>query len=109
MQEQDERKKQVELVGVKAEQVMDIPGYFELQKEGMGWRGKHALQAEGKTWVDLRQVEKKVQKTERKEARELSGWSLKMGGCCCCCCFLEGCTKTCWTPLSLHLDLMDGV
>lgn len=33
MQEQDERKMQVELEGIRAEQVTDIPGYFELQKE----------------------------------------------------------------------------
>lgn len=38
----------VELERRRVEKVMDRTGYFELQKERTGWRGKHTLRAEGK-------------------------------------------------------------
>lgn len=57
----------VELEGRRAEQVMDRPGYFGLQKERTGWRGKRTLWAEGKMLVGLWQAGRKVQKTERRE------------------------------------------
>ncbi len=50
----------MELEGRRVEQVMDRPGYFEPEKEGTGWRGRHTLQAEGKMLVDLWQAGRKV-------------------------------------------------
>ncbi len=75
MLEQDERKMSVVLEGRGVELVMDRPGYLELKRERMGWRGKHALWDEGKMLVDLWHAGRKVQTTERREARELRGES----------------------------------
>lgn len=74
-QEQDEREMAAKLEGRRVELVMDTPGYFELQEERTGWRGKRALQADGKMLADLQQAGQKVQKTERMEGRELMGES----------------------------------
>lgn len=72
-EEQGEKDVAVKLEGGRVEQVVDRLGYFELQKEGMGQRGKHRLQAEGKMLVDLWQAGRKMQMTERREARVLRG------------------------------------
>lgn len=61
----------LELEGRKVEQGMDRLPDLELQRERMGWKGKHVLQAEEKICVGLHGAGRKVQKTERREAREL--------------------------------------
>lgn len=90
--EQDEREMAVEQEGRRVEVVMDGWTCFEVQNERTGWRMKRALQAEGKMLVELRQAGRKVQQTERREARELRGGSSQRRECCCCY-FWEGCRE----------------
>lgn len=68
--EQGEKQMTVEFGGRMVERVTNNP-YFEVQRERMGWRGK--LLAEGEMCVDLWKGGRKVQRTKRREARELRG------------------------------------